>query len=103
MNAEKAVRDFKYYIDNDMFNYLVDDFEKMISIKKNLDTPGYHDTKPEYRPNFEYIFNKIYLHACLKKKRLVIEYLNRVYENMGDIEKIALRPTLIYAMYLLKK
>ena len=102
MNADKVIRECKYYIDNDKLDCLKDEFENMTIKRIDLDKSGYHDTKPEYRPNFEYVFQKVYLHACLKKKLEFIEYLKEVYETFGEIEKMALRHTFIYGKYLLK-
>ena len=61
----------------------------------------------EYRYNFEYLWQKSYLHACItfKKNRTrdhqeILELLLHCYNMMDDVTKIALKPTLVYGKYL---
>lgn len=52
---------------------------------------------------YEYIYQKIFLHACINKKREIIEWLMDKYEKMDNIRKIGLRQMFYYGKYLLKK
>lgn len=52
---------------------------------------------------WEYVYQKLYLHACLKKKRQVVEWMNGLFERFDPIQKIALRQMFSYGRYLLAK
>ena len=91
MNCDKIIREAKYHIENKQYDSL-----------QNLYTDLMRITSKEYRPNFEYIFQKIYLYACIKGDKEVIEWMKKIYDTFGDVEKIALKPTLIYGKYIFK-
>jgi hypothetical protein len=93
MNNDTIIRKAKDCIDDNNYERLQEIYERLI--KENRE-------KREYRPNFEYVFQKIYLYACIKGDKDVIEWMKRIYETFGDVEKIALKPTLIYGKYILK-
>ena len=75
----------------------------------NLD--GLKEQWTEYRVETEfdkeiawdYIFQKIYLHAALKKQHPICEWLNTVFTEFDPIQQIALRQMFAYARYLLGK
>jgi hypothetical protein len=48
------------------------------------------------------VFKDVYLHACLKKRKEIVEWLLTVYEAMDEISKIALRQLFPYGRHLLK-
>ena len=51
-----------------------------------------------------FLFQKIYLHACLKKKVDIAEYLEKdIYPILPEIEKIAIRQCFAYGKYLLRR
>jgi hypothetical protein len=52
---------------------------------------------------WEYIFLKLYLHACLKKKQRIVCWLDTLYPLFDPIQQIALRQMFPYARYLLAK
>lgn len=52
---------------------------------------------------WDYIFNKIYIHASLKKQHHILEWLNQLYNDFDPIQQIALRQMFAYSRYLLKK
>ncbi len=52
---------------------------------------------------WDYVFQKVYLHACLKKKVDMVQWLELLFSQFNEIHKIALRHTLIYGKYLLRK
>ena len=52
---------------------------------------------------WEYIYQKLYLHACLKKKRRIVEWMVGVFPTFDPIQQIALRQMFSYGKYLLAK
>jgi hypothetical protein len=52
---------------------------------------------------WDYIFQKIYLHAALKKQDAICNWLNTVFTEFDPIHQIALRQMFPYARYLLNK
>lgn len=52
---------------------------------------------------WDHIYQKVYIHACLKKKRAFVEWIMSLFEMLEPIEKIALRQTFAYGNYLLNK
>jgi hypothetical protein len=49
---------------------------------------------------WDYIFQKIYLHAALKKRHDICEWLDVLYEDFDPMIQIALRQMFAYARYL---
>jgi hypothetical protein len=61
-------------------------------------------SEPEsYALAWDHVYQKVYLHACLKKKRDFVEWITGLFEMLEPIEKIALRQTFAYGRYLLNK
>ena len=57
----------------------------------------------EYQINFQYIYQKLLFHACIKEaKDCVIFLLNLYLNKFDDVSKIALRQSFFYGKYLLK-
>jgi hypothetical protein len=55
-------------------------------------------------PDWVFLFQKIYLHACLKKHSSIAEWLQTcVFPRMDPIQQIALRQVFSYGRYLLHK
>ncbi len=52
---------------------------------------------------WEYIYQKLYLHACLKKKRKIVEWMDSLFGLMDPIQQIGLRQMFSYGRYLLAK
>ncbi len=52
---------------------------------------------------WDYIFQKIYIHACLKKRKGIAEWLKEHFTNLNPISQIALRPIFSYGKYLSNK
>jgi hypothetical protein len=52
---------------------------------------------------WDYIFQKVYIHSCLKKQIIIVKWLESLFPLLNDIHKIAIRHTLIYGKYLLNK
>ena len=57
----------------------------------------------EYNPNWQYIYQQVYLHACLKKKRDIADWLTSIFPSFDPVSQIALRQVFPYGRYLLAK
>lgn len=62
------------------------------------------DTELPREPDWPFIFQKVYLHACLKGRRQIAEWLQTaMYPLMDPIQQIALRQVFPYGKYLLSR
>jgi hypothetical protein len=52
---------------------------------------------------WDYVFQKSYLHAALKKKKDICDWLDTLFVTFNEMTKIALRQLFPYARYLLTK
>lgn len=50
-----------------------------------------------------YLYQKVYLHACLKKRARIAEWLQAQFTNLDEITQIALRQIFPYGRYLLRR
>jgi hypothetical protein len=62
----------------------------------------YEENQTEIWP-WEYIYQKLYLHACLKKKADIAEHMKGLFPKFDPIQQIALRQMFSYGKYLLAK
>lgn len=63
-----------------------------------------HENENDAEPlDISYLFRHIYVHACLKKKRDMVDWLKELYETMDPITKIALRQIFPYGEHLLRR
>ena len=54
--------------------------------------------------DWPYILQKVYIHACLKKKPEIASWLESLFQTIVDpINQIAYRQTFAYGRYLLRK
>ncbi len=86
--ADELIKPFKLYIDAD-----------------NLEACQVYlaELREEYEGlPWDYIFQKVYLHACLKKRVAIVEWLNIVYTELDPIAQIVLRQVFPYGRHLLK-
>ena len=77
---------------------------KTLIEKDNLE--GLQETYEEYKDEnlpWEYVYQKLFLHACLKKKQRIVEWFKTLFQLLDPIQQIALKPTLHYGKYLLVK
>ena len=61
------------------------------------------EVQDDYEGVWDYIFKKVYIHACLKKNKPIVDLLMTYYEEMSEIERIAIRQVFPYGRYLLAK
>ena len=52
---------------------------------------------------WDYIFQKVYLHAALKKQQAICDWLQTIFGLLSPIEQIALRQVFPYARHLMNK
>jgi hypothetical protein len=53
--------------------------------------------------DWPYVLQKTYLHACLKKRKDMVDWLATLFELLDPINKIAYRHTLSYGRFLVNK
>lgn len=83
----------KDYIETDQ----IDELKEYIQNIQHINTQ-------DYRLPIEYMYQQIYLHACLKKKQAIAEWLESIFPLIfDDIQQIALRQMFSYGKYLLRK
>ncbi len=52
---------------------------------------------------WDYIFQKVYLHACLKKQKSIVDWLMLVFNGLPPIQQIAVRQVFSYGRSLLAR
>lgn len=52
---------------------------------------------------WEYVYQKLYLHACLKKKVAIVEWMASLFPMFDPIQQIGIRQMFSYGKYLLAK
>ena len=75
------------------------------------DVPGLHayyrelmQTEFPQEPDWSWLFQKLYLHACLRGHAPIAEWLHgALFPMLDPIQQIALRQTFPYGRYLLAK
>ena len=56
-----------------------------------------------YSLNWEYIYHRVYLHACLKKKQDIVDWLTSIFTSFDIVSQVGLRQIFPYGRYLLAK
>jgi hypothetical protein len=87
--------------------------EVIIQVKSKIDKGDLSDIKElweDYENTdfgrvlaWEYIFQKVYIHAALKKKSEICKWLETLYEKLDPIQKIGIRHSFSYGKYLLNR
>tara|TARA_Y100000992_G_C20839479_1_gene293132 strand:+ start:85 stop:408 length:324 start_codon:yes stop_codon:yes gene_type:complete len=52
--------------------------------------------------NDPFVFQKVFLGACIHKKIDILIWLNEIYNSLDCINKIGLKPTIIHGKYVIK-
>ena len=52
---------------------------------------------------WEYVYQKLYLHACLKKKVEIVEWMKGLFSMFDPIQQIGIRQMFSYGKYLLAR
>jgi len=50
---------------------------------------------------WDYVYQKVYLHAALKKQRSICKWMDELYADFDPVIQIALRHVFPYARYLM--
>jgi hypothetical protein len=87
--SEDIVYTFKEYINN----------KDIEGIKEYIDALTESDESVEW----DYIFQKVYIHACLKKNKPVAELLLTKFAEMEPQHQIIARQVLAYGRYLMDR
>jgi hypothetical protein len=88
---DEIIRDCKQHVEDGNLDYLKLYLQNLVQ-----------DDDREY--DWPFIFQKVYLHACLKGKREIADWLEHsVYPSMEPIQKIALRQIFSYGNHLLRQ
>ena len=61
------------------------------------------ETEFDRQVSWDFVFQKIYLHAALKKQKHICDWLDNVFTEFDPIQQIALRQMFSYAQHLLNK
>lgn len=90
------------------------DSELIRRCKSHIDSGNLEGIQSYYRelmqtefpeePDWPYIFHKVYLHACLKGRPEIAQWIHQaLFPMMDPIQQIALRQIFPYGRYLLSK
>jgi hypothetical protein len=52
---------------------------------------------------WDVVFKGVYIHACMKKRKDIVTWLDTLYQTFDPIQQIGLRTVFPYARYLMKK
>lgn len=87
---QEIIYECKKHVEDGNLDYLEEYLQTLLQDDREYDWP--------------FIFQKVYLHACLKGKHEIAEWLtNSVYPIMEPIQKIALRQIFSYGNHLLRQ
>ena len=50
--------------------------------------------------NWDYIYQKSYIHACLMHRKNIVEWMTKLFDNFDPIAKIAMRQMFAYGRHL---
>lgn len=81
----------KEYIDRQNLEGL----KELWAIYKEADNAG--------RVSWDVVFKDVYIHACLKKRREFVTWLEEIYKEFDPISQIALKTVFPYGRHLLRK
>jgi hypothetical protein len=78
-----------------------DDFNELQGLYEDLMLTDWSPSQP---PDWAFILQKVYIHACLKKRRNAAAWLEQLFlSRLDPINQIAYRHTLNYGHVLLRR
>ncbi len=86
---DQVVRQLKDVINTGNFNEFINEWRDLRD-----------DTDYGREIAWDYIFQKVYIHACLKKAGNITEYLLKEFQLFDPIQQIAMKPTFSYVKYI---
>ena len=84
------------------YRHLINEIKEIINRNALLELQEFYselDLQDSTIP-WDYVFQKIYLHACLKKKLEIKSWLERIFLQFNPMQQIAIRQTFSYGNYL---
>jgi len=81
------IRRLKVMIENDSVSVFQEEIESILQ-------------SPEPEVAWDYVYQQVYLHACLKKKHDMVRLLETVFPKLDSIQQIGLRQIFSYGRYL---
>ena len=86
---KQIVRDFKHIINTgDLY-----EFQELAN----------HYLESDETIAWDYVFQKVYLHAALKKREDITKFMDTLYPRLSAVDQIHIRQMFSYARHLLKK
>ncbi len=89
--VEGVIGNFKRYIEAGSLEACKSYLQEIIDEYENDSIP------------WDYIFQKVYLHACLKKQKAIVDWLMLVFNGLPPIQQIAVRHVFSYGRALLSR
>lgn len=84
---------YKHVIDEIKDAIDKDDLKK---VKEMYDSIDFTDSQVPW----DYVFQKVYLYACLKKKQIFISWFENIFHQFNPIQQSAIRHTLNYGRFI---
>ena len=63
----------------------------------------YAGVQSDVASNWQYLYQKVYLHACLKKKVEIVDWLTSLFPSFDPVSQIAMRQMFPYGRHLLAR
>lgn len=89
--VDVIIGNFKHYIDNGSLESCQEYLQELTDEYECESIP------------WDYIFQKAYVHACLKKQKAIVDWLMLVFNGLPPIQQIALRQVFSYGRSLLAR
>jgi hypothetical protein len=89
--VEGVISNFKRYIEAGSLNACQSYLQELTDEYENDSIP------------WDYIFQKVYIHACLKKQKAIVDWLMLVFNGLPPIQQIAVRQVFSYGRSLLAR
>jgi hypothetical protein len=84
---------YKHVIDEIKDAIDKDDLKK---VKEMYDSIDFTDSQVPW----DYVFQKVYLYACLKKKQIFISWFENIFHQFNPIQQSGIRHTLNYGRFI---
>ena len=85
------VADLKRLVDDGNLIALKEYYQMLVS--------GEHEVAPAW----DYIYQTVYLHACLKHKHEIVAWLKELFTQLDTITQVALKQVFAYGNYLQRR
>ena len=85
-----------------LYKHLIDEIKDAIDkddlkeVQEMYDSIDFNDSQIPW----DYVFQKVYLYACLKKKQKFIAWFENIFNQFNQIQQSAIRHTLNYGRFI---